>query len=404
MKRVKFLYKTLPLLFTLFCLNACDDNEIQDIPKVQEKLELTASSIDITLDENNLTDDIITFDWTEARAVPGDDYVVSYTTKLDLVGNNFGTSTAILTYEDDGVFSKSFTSEQLNNWAKEKWKTRVNQPFTLEFRVVAQWEGGPEFEAPEVRTIRVNVQPIKVEVFAADKMFVAGSATQSGDPIRMTKTLENESQYAWLGNLVAGDLQIPVELEGYTYYIVPKTGDGTIQDGVGETVKMQEAPVSWHIETPGEYRVVVNMKNSTIMIYSPEKALKPKKVEWGTLSATVTELWLHGNKNNWGTAVKGNFSTSLADPQVLVYNGDPLTSWDRVKFVVTNENPNAAFAFSSELKSDGSKQDVTLTTGIIANISGGSSTPQRDSYLKLPTGTNFIVIDLRNMTILTNIK
>ncbi|SBW01680.1 conserved exported hypothetical protein [uncultured Dysgonomonas sp.] len=397
MKRVKFLYKTLPLLFTVFCLNACDDNEIQDIPKVQEKLELTASSIDITLDENNLTDDIITFDWTEARAVPGDDYVVSYTTKLDLVGNNFGTSTAILTYEDDGVFSKSFTSEQLNNWAKEKWKTRVNQPFTLEFRVVAQWEGGSEFEAPEVRTIRVNVQPIKVEVFAADKMFVAGSATQSGDPIQMTKTLENESQYAWLGNLVAGDLQIPVELEGYTYYIVPKTGDGTVQDGVGETVKMQEAPVSWHIETPGEYRVVVNMKNSTITIYSPEKALKPAVVTWPldgvTQTTTVTKLWRYGS-DGWAWK-EINFVPSVADPQILVYSGAAISG--RTKFGVAAVN--VSYVYTGNKTGVDTSVAAATTYDLVSGYGGSGSDNPRNSYFSIPSGINFIVVDIRNMKI-----
>lgn len=399
MKRI--IYKTLPLLFAGFCLNACD-NEIKDIPKVEEKLVLTPSATEIALDENNLTADIIKFEWTAAREMP-DDYLVSYTTKLDLVGNNFGSSTVIMNYEDDGVFSRSFTSEQLNNWANEKWKTKVNQPFTLEFRVVAQWEGGPTFEAPEVRTVRVEVQPIRIEVFEADDMFVGGTALSGEEKLQMTKTLENQSQFAWIGELVTGELQIPVTLNGDTYYIVPTDGEGTLQDGEPEAVRMQETPVSWNIPADGEYRVVVNMEKATITIYSPEKALEPRKVEWGTNTATVTELWLHGNKNSWGTAVKGNFTPSLADPQILVYKGDPLTGWDRVKFIVTNDNANGAYAFSCELNA-GTARDETLSAGTPAKLSEGSSSAQRNSYFKLPSGTNFIVMDLRNMTILADIK
>lgn len=63
-----------------------------------------------------------------------DEYLVSYTTKLDLLNNNFGSSTAIVTSEDDGIFSRSYTSEQINNWANERWKVPVNKTFTLAFR------------------------------------------------------------------------------------------------------------------------------------------------------------------------------------------------------------------------------------------------------------------------------
>ncbi len=272
----KVIYKALSLLFVGFCLTACD-NDIKDIDKVEEKLTLTASAESIALDAANMQKEIITFTWTEARDVPGD-HLVSYTTKLDIVGNNFGSSTAILTYEDDGVFSRSFTSEQLNNWANDKWKLKVNKTFTLEFRVIAQWEGGATFEAPEVRTVTVDVQPIKVEVFGADNMYIDGSAVS--DKTEMVQTVENESQYAWLGDLSAGDLQIPVELEGETYYIVPEDGNGTVKAGEPRQVKMQETPISWNIPADGEYRIVVNMDQTTITTYTPDKPLAPAIVEW----------------------------------------------------------------------------------------------------------------------------
>ena len=105
MKQVKFLYKIFSLLFVVISLNACD-NEIKDIPKVEEKLELTASSDSISLDLDNPREVVITFNWTEARKTSGEN-LVFYTTKLDVVGNNFSTSTAIINSEEDGVFSLS---------------------------------------------------------------------------------------------------------------------------------------------------------------------------------------------------------------------------------------------------------------------------------------------------------
>ena len=390
MKRVKFLYKILPLLFAVLCLNACDDNEIEDIPKTEEFLELTASSTSIALDENNLTDNILTFSWTEAREM-SDDYIVSYTTKMDVVGNNFGTSTVILTYEDDGVFSKSFTSEQLQNWANDKWKLPVNKPFTLQFRVIAEWEGGPTFEAPEVRTIMVDVQPIKVEVFDADKVFIAGSAVP-GNQLEITKTVENESQYAWFGNLNAGELQIPVELQGLTYYIVPEDGEGTLDDGEAESVKMQEDPISWNIPADGEYRIVVNMQKTEVTIYSAAKALQPAVVEWPLdgvpQTTTVEKLWRYGS-DGWAWK-EINFVQSLADPQIFIYSGAAFSG--RTKFGVHPHNQSYVYTGNN------TAVDTSVTLGNSYELFAGYSGNERNAYFSIPSGTNFIILDLRNKT------
>ena len=224
MKKIKFACNL--SLLTLFALGqwACEwDPYEHDSDPVRETLELTASASQIALDENDLSATVLTFDWTPARPMP-DEYLVSYTTKLDLLNNNFGSSTAIVTSEDDGIFSRSYTSEQINNWANERWKVPVNKTFTLAFRVIAEYAGGPTYEMPEVRTVEVTVTPIKVDVFDADKVSLSGTAISSVTEIE--KTVENANLYAWYGELSIGELQIPVELEGQTYYIVPSDGNG----------------------------------------------------------------------------------------------------------------------------------------------------------------------------------
>jgi len=402
MKRVNYLYKTWALFFVAFCILSCS-YEIEDIEKVEERLELEASSADITLDEEHLADNILTFTWVEARP-QSDDHLVSYTTKLDVVGNNFGSSTAIMNYEDEGVYSRSFTSEQLQNWANEKWGVPTNRSFTVEFRITAQWGGGATFEAPEVRTVRVNVQPIRTVVFDADKVFLDGTAVTGMSRVEMSKTVENENQYAYLLDLEAGELQIPVEFDGATNYISPADGNDNLQDGVPVSVKMRETPASWKIETPGQYRVVVNMQKATVTIYSPAQALIPKSVVWnsgnGEITTEVTDLWMHGAINGWGTPIKMDCTVSLADPQVLVYTGGRT---GKAKFIVyggSDNDKNLAYAFCSPLTSAGLRQDITLTLGKLADISGGFSGEHRNSYITIPAGTNFLVLDLRNMTII----
>ena len=239
MKKIKFACNL--SLLTLFALGqwACAwDPYEHDSDPVRETLELTASASQIALDENDLSATVLTFDWTPARPMP-DEYLVSYTTKLDLLNNNFGSSTSIVTSEDDGIFIRSYTSEQINNWANERWKVPVNKTFTLAFRVIAEYAGGPTYEMPEVRTVEVTVTPIKVDVFDADKVSLSGTAISSVTEIE--KTVENANLYAWYGALSIGELQIPVELEGQTYYIVPSDGSGTLTFSNGTTLRFSSA-------------------------------------------------------------------------------------------------------------------------------------------------------------------
>ena len=391
MKKINYLYKTLWSLSFVLCISACK-KEIKDIEKVQEKLELGVSAANIALDENNLAKDVIKFTWTPARP-QSDDHLVSYTTRLDVVGNNFGSSTAIMTYEDDGVYSKSFTSEQIQNWANEKWKIPANQPFVLEFRVVAEWQGGATFEAPEVRTIKVNVTPIKTVVFDADKVFLGGSAIPGINKIEMPKTLENANQYAYVLNLNPGDLEIPVEYKGSTNYIAAADANSTLNDGVAVPVKTRESTFVWKIETAGQYRVVVNMQKATTTIYSPAQALKPASVNWTLAGApTTTEvnaLWTYGEPTGWAWRA-GSWTQSLADPQVFVYSGPALSG--RTKFGVAAINQ--AYVYTG----NNTAGNTAVTLGISYPVFGGFGTAERDAYFSLPAGTNFMILDIRNRT------
>lgn len=403
MKTSDYLYKTLLSLSLVLGLSACKKG-INDIDKVEEKMELKVSSANVTLDENNLSKDIVTFSWSPARP-QSDDHMVTYTTRLDVVGNNFGTATTIMTYEDDGVYSKSFSSEQLQNWANEKWGIPANKSFTLEFRVVAEWEGGGSFEAPEVRTTRVVVTPIKTVVFDADKVFLGGSAITGINKIEMPKTLENLNQYAFVLNLQPGNLEIPIEFQGATNYVVPTNANNVVQDGEAVPIRLRENPFSFKIETAGEYRVVVNMQKATATIYSPATALTPRVVSWNgdggvAQNTTVTELYMHGAINNWGTPIKMDMKVSLADPQILVYTGGRV---GKAKFIVyggSDNNKNLSYAFVGPLTAAGLRQDQNLVLGTAMTLAGGSSGEHRNSYLTIPATTNVLIFDLRNNTIL----
>lgn len=416
MKKIKFACNL--SLLTLFALGqwACAwDPYEHDSDPVNETLELTASASQIALDENNLSATILTFDWTPARQMP-DEYLVSYTTKLDLLNNNFGSATTIETSEDDGIFSRSYTSEQLNNWANERWKVPVNKTFTLAFRVIAEYAGGPTYEMPEVRTVEVTVTPIKVDVFDADKVSLSGTAINSTTEIE--KTVENANLYAWYGALSIGELQIPVELDGQTYYIVPSEGNGAFKDGELVDVKMQDDPVSWSIPAAGNYRLLIDMEKKQVRIYSPATDMKPLSVTFHpngtetlpTITMEVTDLYMYGDQS-W-SGKKMNCVQSLADPQILIYSGN-MTFKDRTSFRVsqnfeingTSYNISNTYCFTCPLNSENKKQDVTLTLDKECPLHGGSDGESRGSYYRMPSGDTYsIIINLRNMTILARKK
>lgn len=422
MKKIKFACNV--SLLTLLAVGqwACAwDPYEHDADPVPETLTLTASSADIVLDEEHLTDPVLTFEWTPARQV-SDDFLVTYTTKLDVVTNNFGSSTTIVTVEDEGIFSRSFTSEQLNNWANERWNLPVNKNFTLAFRVIAEYVGGETYEMPEVRTVEVNVTPIHVDIFAADKMSIDGSSVVGGET-EIEKTVENENLYAWYGDLQIGELQVPVEFDGLNYYLVPADGASDIHDGELIDVKMQETPVSWNIPAAGKYRLVIDMQNKQVRFYSEATDLQPLSVTFHPsgdetkpeTTMIVTDLYAYGGGTGWGVR-KLNLKQSMADPQVLIYdaeehNGTKLSR--DMKFCVSNSftvdgldetfNQNNSYCFTCPLAADGNKQNVSLTLGKVGELHGGADGNTRNSYYVLPS-SDLLILDLRNMTILARNK
>lgn len=94
--------KALSMLAAAAAVMSCQwDPADHDVAPVEEKLTLSASSENVVLLEENLKKDAVTFSWTEARDM-GEDYMISYETKLDVLGNNFGSKTVIRTDMDPG--------------------------------------------------------------------------------------------------------------------------------------------------------------------------------------------------------------------------------------------------------------------------------------------------------------
>lgn len=393
-------------------LSACTyDPYNTDIPAVEYNLDLKCSVESFELTEDNLDDLKITYEWTPAREMP-DDYLVTYTTELDVVGNNFGSKTVITNTEEDGVFERTFTGAQINNWVTERWNLPINTEFRLEFRVVANISG-PEFEAPEVDKVIISGMPVPVIIFDADKMSLSGTAMATETEI--FKTLENDNQYAWVGDLTPGELSIPVSLDGGIQYIVPADGNGeSIMDGQAEDVAMALEQKVWKIKEAGKYRIIVNMADKKVTIYSPKTDLKPRVFEWypndasdqwTKITTEVNQLWGIGNPH-WSSK-ELDCVQSLADPQIFIVTL-PDKDWDKMRFNIVEGgshkdelngntwNHNNALCLAGGDK----KSTVAVKTGKEMDLYYGASGNYKESYFTMTKAKYRVIINLRKDTIL----
>lgn len=431
-----------------------DNSYLLDNP---ETMTLQASSSVLELFEDTPADEaVLTFTWTPAREM-SDEYDLKYITYLDLKVNGFDENSALRTVENPGVFEKSYTTEQLQNYITENWGQSVSEETTLSFKVVATWEGGTKYIMPEVRTVDVDVQPYKPLVFDADVVYVSGSAKTGLAKETVARTLENEYRYAKVVTLQQGELTIPTEYDGVVQYIAPEVPADFV-DGEPVPARMlpenpdETAPeeAGWTIPGSGDYRVVVDMEKKTVTIYSPDNEFnKPFTVEWWPnnnhnltmITTTLTKgsvMYMRGACCGWAKEGKEMAITqSEADPQIFVYYGEALK--DRTDFALVNfteaqfnnypnkptdgvnnsyvigpfGQPDASDADGKDNDGNGVKGNgAKVTWGIWQEFEhgsgpsneGGESIDTKGSYWQVPSGTNFIIFDMRNKLVKFDVR
>lgn len=297
-------------------------------------------------------------------------------------------------------------------------------------------------EANDYRvTINLNTRTVKIvaagSVIELDALFMAGSAT-GGEDIEITRTLENDMLYAWRGELKAGHLYLPIEFnEVRAFSLVPKnTGDHDIH--AAEAMEFTQTSTEsgtgasyWEIPAEGIYRIVVDLENRVITIYSPETDLKNTVVSYNNTvdginpySQEVTELWMWGGYNDSahdaglkaGFQEKYTLKQSLANPNVFVYYGSALprgtstddwskaTATGALNFLVSNiENNVYAFGSTAPAKRNVTRAYTPVQNGEEHTLVAGQS-DNRYAYFCVPENCNYVVVDIENLTVLFDCK
>lgn len=332
----------------LLSLAACDKGGFQGPDRsmydVVETMTLEASAQDVVLDAEEVDKVALTFTWTPAREMP-DDYLVTYVTFLDVEGNDF--SNAVRQVVDDGVFTKEYTTQELQNLLVEKWNKNYSRAVNMQFKVIAKWEGGEKYVMPEVRTIDFSVRPFRPLTFDADRIFLSGDAMTGTTRKPMGKTPESDYIYAEEVYLRAGEMTIPIEYQGMTSYICPADGSvevpdndqvdskpaGTQYNAVVKELKADATLPAWKIPVEGYWRVIIDIENKTVKFFSPKNRLEPLTVEFAyegrnPASWILTKTLLAGNyylnsMTGWDSW-KGKafpFVVSKVDPMILLWSG-----------------------------------------------------------------------------------
>ena len=163
-------------------------------------------------------------------------------------------------------------------------------------------------------------------------MYLVGNAAAGGKELKAA--LEDETKYAWFGELKAGNLKIARFSDSVPTYF---NHDGAFAFGVAEDIATSETAAVWTIPADGNYRVVYDKTNETVTVYDPVEDAKLYKTISGHLKAgdydeDVTFILAPGqglifgrkgsNDDGGGWDAKNiNIQFSAADPQILVYTG-----------------------------------------------------------------------------------
>ncbi len=290
-------------------------------------------------------------------------------------------------------------------------------------------------------TVDLNKRTVKIvpagSVIEIDRLFMAGAAT-GGTDIEIERTMENDLLYAWRGELKAGKLYMPIEFnETKAISIVPKeAGNHDIHDGQAHDFNQVATEAGtgsayWEIPADATYRVVVDLENRTVTIYSPSTDLKNAVVSYNNTvdkinpyTQEVTELWMWGGFNaaahdsdlKAGFQSKFKLKQSLANPKVFVYHGEAIprsgsvdewskaTAQGALNFLVSSIENNV-YAFGSNLPAKRlvKREYLSVTNGQQYELVAGQS-DNRYAYFCVPENCTYVCVDIEKLTVIFDNK
>ena len=256
-----------------------------------------------------------------------------------------------------------------------------------------------------------------------ESLSISGAAA-GGTPITVEKTLEDETLYAWKGELQAGEFKINVNGTDAFLSVADANFEGTPS---GYSIAFDGG--SYTVPAAGSYRIIVDTEAATVEVRDEEHDLKNKSVSYNNTvdkvnpyTQEVTILWMWGGFNSFSTesGMKTGFDSaytltqSMADPCLFVYHGEVLPRLSAVdannnderktgfiKFLVSNiENNVYAYGSTADAKrNDHSGYLENIVLGETQTLVEGQG-DNRYAYFIIPENVNYVEVDIENLTVI----
>ena len=259
----KFIRNIFALALIPAFVAGCEQEVDHAYSRFASTMEITASTTEVILDESTPDEIALTVKWTPAKDY-GDDFIMSYEYEWNLYESK---NAAKSEYEDMGFFIREYTHEQLQDIMISDFGYLTSSWGTMQFTVTAEYEG-TRLVMPEQSRVEVKVKTYGPKQFAADKVWMAGTAAGESR-IQIAPSENNSLLYVWNGALVAGKLNFPVVYGDEENVIIPVSGSDTEAglDPMGAGVEeWSETSPSWLVPTSEDYRVTLNIESRTVSI------------------------------------------------------------------------------------------------------------------------------------------
>jgi hypothetical protein len=324
------------------------DREL-DAPKIPplETGELTASSSDVVIDNDNPYNEAVTFSWTAAK----NSHIVY---KLVLSAGDKSDTVDVST-----EVSKKFSNVELNNILLDELLLEIgvesNVNVTVYSKVVDIENNN---KTAESNTLTISVTPDnKVEPPPAySKLWIVGNATPNGwnigDPNVMVNDPLNNYQFKYNEVMNAGEFKIPVTTGNWgADYYMPLVNHPPLSTTTVKLTPGGNPDNKWQIDNAGAYKILLNISSSSFIKITP--------------FTPFDDVYLIGDATTagWDVGNKIAMTQDGGDPNVFTWTG-PLTSDGQFRFILESDLNGDSFVAPSE--------DAALTSTQIAFTSNGT--------------------------------
>ena len=247
----------------LLAAAACNKHEIDNRKSnYNATMQISADAETVVLNEAAPDATALTITWTPAYDY-GSDFIMTYQYSVEVPTSK---ASAISEYEDDGIFTRSYTNKQLHDMLTGHFDQLTSTYADLKFSVTATYTG-PRIVIPDMSSVTIRVKTYGPKQFAADKVYMAGTAV-GASPIELTPNATNAALYVYNGNLTAGKLNFPVDYGDEKNVIVPASGKDEAVTGEAQAAVAKDGTetAGWVIPSSESYRVTLNFTTQSVTV------------------------------------------------------------------------------------------------------------------------------------------